>query len=245
MFWRPPAPRLNHWIFLANSYRSLRREFRNSANSIRIMTQLLQNKSLFSAGVIEIHLFQGFPCDGLCALENLEAKLSARTRLSVASHPKVQANILKALFSTHPSTLAFFGWCHVQEHCVQPVRSRASMLFQHRVPACQSDRQCEMESDDTGTRGGCLLAMTLKHGTPHSAPVKCFKKNAFPTPSQLAGRVTHPHAARSPTCLFLWTAVASVHVTSLSSPSASMWSKTRNRSCEQRHHASYYGAGTS
>lgn len=51
-----------------------------------------------------------------------------------------------------------------------------------------------------------LAAMTLKHGTPHSAPVKCLKK-AFPTPSEPAGGMNHPHAARSPTCLFnilLW-----------------------------------------
>lgn len=39
-----------------------------------------------------------------------------------------------------------------------------------------------------------LVEMTLKHGTSHSAPVKCLKK-AFPTPSQPAGGMNHPHAA--------------------------------------------------
>lgn len=52
-----------------------------------------------------------------------------------------------------------------------------------------------MESDDTVQRGG-LVAMTLKRGTPCSAPVKCIKK-ALPTQSQHAGQMTHPRTAGS------------------------------------------------
>lgn len=59
----------------------------------------------------------------------------------------------------------------------------------------RNDRQCEMESDDTGTKRG-LVEMTLKHGTLHSAPVKCLKK-AFSTPSQPAGESLTPDCSRS------------------------------------------------
>lgn len=47
-------------------------------------------------------------------------------------------------------TVCVFG--HAREHHVQPVRSRATVLFKHWVTACQNDRQCEMESDDTSTK---------------------------------------------------------------------------------------------
>lgn len=52
-----------------------------------------------------------------------------------------------------------------------------------------------MESDDTVQRGG-LVAMTLKRGMPHLAPVKCIKK-ALPTQSQHGGQMTYPHTAGS------------------------------------------------
>lgn len=83
----------------------------------------------------------------------------------------------------------------------------------HEPPCCSNteSRHARMTGSVkwrvmTPVQRGGLAAMTLKHGTPHSAPVKCLKK-AFPTPSQPAGRMTHPRTARSPTCLFnilLW-----------------------------------------
>lgn len=63
-----------------------------------------------------------------------------------------------------------------------------------------------------------LVAMTLKHGKPHSAPVKCLKKD-FPAPSLSVGGMTHPHTTRSPTCLFniLWRLLSMSHLSSVTS----------------------------
>lgn len=84
-------------------------------------------------------------------------------------------------------------------------------------------------------RGG-LVAMTLKHGTPHLAPVKCFKK-LFLLHLSLLDEWLSPTLHALPPAF----SVASVHVTSLFSPYTLLWSKTHNTSSERQRHASYYG----
>lgn len=87
--------------------------------------------------------------------------------------------------------------------------------------------------------------MTLKHGTTHSAPVKCFKK-AFSTSSQPAVGMSPPPLHCSLSYLpSQYTVVASVRVTSLFRYYTSLWGVTHNMSSEQQHHALHYGVWTS
>lgn len=128
-------------------------------------------------------------------------------------------NLLYASIEIEPSDYSYIKlpWLSVYSAMHENIMFNQS---DHRAvccsnTACQDDRQCEMESDDTRKSRG-LVEMTLKHGTSHSAPVKCLKK-AFSTSSQLAGEwLTPPHTHYSLSYLpHLYTVMASVHVTSL------------------------------
>lgn len=112
--------------------------------------------------------------------------------------------------STHSLLSLSFAGCYV-EIVFNQVEHEALMLLDIKTHHARPVRRYEMESDDTVQRRG-LVAMTLKRGTPCSAPVKCIKK-ALPTQSQHAGQMTLPHTAGSSACLS--NIQASVHVTFL------------------------------
>lgn len=89
-----------------------------------------------------------------------------------------------------------------------------------------------------------LVEMTLKHGTPHSAPVKCLKE-AFSTPSQPAGESLTPTLLAPLPAASIYAVMASVHVTYFLCRYTLLWSNAPNVSSEQQPHASHRGARTS